>query len=228
MPYKVHYGCGFTLNRAMTAEKKHMKAVANTNDLVTTVVLPRTNFCKVRSIWLSQSRKQEEILGDRIVIQNNRLSNLDHRLRYPWLSELQAQEFLFTCMCTKKASWTTIALTIMMQVAARNACFFHLRKGSYKETEIFLMSCYNPSKSFRSFRILQNCWCKVGKELTSIEYTLPSTQLMSRAENSSGDWNMIPIAKLWKMKSNNQHRRQINQQTDIQILHSSLLLCLNK
>lgn len=33
-------------------------------------------------------------------------------------------------MCMKNASWTTIALTITMQAAARNGCFFHLSMGS--------------------------------------------------------------------------------------------------
>lgn len=126
--------------------------------LQTPMILSQLLFCQEqisakfdRFGWVNQGSKKKSWVIQ-LSYKTIDFQNLDHRLRYPWLSELQAQEFLFTCMCTKKASWTTIALTIMMQVAARNACLFHLRKGSYKETEIFSMSRYNPSKSFRSFR----------------------------------------------------------------------------
>jgi hypothetical protein len=39
---------------------------------------------------------------------------------------------LATCMCAKKANWTTTALTKIIQNAARKACRFHRSNGTWK------------------------------------------------------------------------------------------------
>lgn len=66
------------MKSAITAEKKHMKAVANTNDLGMNMGFPRTNFCIFRPLV-------------------NKLSAVKE-------NECEMKNLRITWMCTKKAS----------------------------------------------------------------------------------------------------------------------------
>ena len=112
-------------------------------------------------------------------------------------------------MCAKNASWTTIALTIKMHEAARSGYLFHLSKGIYKNKSVCVLRLFEWLMTFEPHRKMG-----IGIIHTSIEYAVPSRQLMRRAQNKGGDWNIIPMPTLWKITSKPSiYSRHLSQQS---------------